>query len=144
MVSGNPTSTSIPRVNGLSTDPSVLGRHIALSTMEAEFVVCSTAIQEAMWLRRFLQSLGIVIGSSKPTIVYNNSQATIAYVKDPNYHGRTKHIDSKNNFIRDITARKEVFIKYIPTREMVADPSTKPIPKEMFSVHVKSLGLRRL
>ena len=27
MVSGNPTSTSIPRVDGLSTDPLVLGRH---------------------------------------------------------------------------------------------------------------------
>ena len=28
MVSGNPTSTSIPLVDGLSTDPPVLGRHI--------------------------------------------------------------------------------------------------------------------
>ena len=95
-------------------------------------------------VEKILQSLGIVKGSLEPTIVYSDSQAAIAYVKDPKYHGRTKHIDTKNNFIRDITARKEVFIKYIPTREMVANPFTKLIPKEMFSVHVKSLGLCRL
>ena len=130
--------------NGVITWRSKKQTCIALSTMEAEFVACSTATQEAMWLRRFLQSLGIVKGSSEPTIVYSNNKAAIAYVKDPNYHGRTKHIDSKNNFIRDITARNEVFIRYIPTREMVADPFIKPIPKEMFSVHVKSLGFRRL
>ena len=130
--------------NGVITWRSKKQTCIALSTMEAEFIACSAAVQEAVWLRRFLQSLGIVKGSSEPMIVYSDNQATIAYVTDPKYHGRTKHIDTKNNFIRDITTRKEVFIKYIPTREMVADPFTKPIPKEMFSVHVKSLGLRRL
>ena len=130
--------------NGAITWRSKKQTYIALSTMEAEFVACSVAVQEAVWLRRFLQSLGIVKGSSEPTIVYSDSQDAIAYVKDLKYHGRTKHINTKNNFIRDITARKEVFIKYIPTREMVDDPFTKPIPKEMFSVHVKSLGLRRL
>ena len=112
--------------------------------MEAEFVACSAAVQEAVWLRRFLQSLGIVKGSSELTIIYSDSQVAIAYVKDLKYQGRTKHIDTKNNFIRDIIARNEVFIKYIPTREMVVDPFTKLIPKEMFSIHVKSLGLRRL
>ena len=32
---------------------------IDLSTMEAEYVACSLAIQEAVWLRRFLQELEI-------------------------------------------------------------------------------------
>ncbi len=32
---------------------------VALSTMEAEFVACSAAAQEAIWLRRFLQDLGV-------------------------------------------------------------------------------------
>ena len=30
---------------------------IALSTMEAEYVACSAAVQEAVWLRRFFQIL---------------------------------------------------------------------------------------
>ena len=31
---------------------------IALSTMEAEFIACSTAVQEAVWLRRFFWKFG--------------------------------------------------------------------------------------
>ena len=95
--------------NGAITWRSKKQTCIALSTMEAEFVACSATVQD-VWLRRFLQSLGIVKGSSEPTIVYSDSQDAIAYVKDPKCHGRTKHINTKNNFIRDITARKEVFI----------------------------------
>ena len=32
---------------------------ITLSTMEVEFIACSTAVQEAVWLRRFFGNLGI-------------------------------------------------------------------------------------
>ena len=35
-------------------------------------------------------------------------------------------------------------MKYLPTREMVVDPFTKSISRDMFSARVKSLGLRRL
>ena len=117
---------------------------IALSTMEVEFIACSATVQEVIWLRRFLQSLGIVKDVLGPTTFYSDNQTAIAYVKDPKYHGRTKHIDTKNNFIRDIIARKEVILKYLPMREMVVDPFTKSISRDMFSIHIKSLGLRRL
>ena len=112
--------------------------------MEVEFIACPAGTQETIWLRRFLQSLKIVKNVFGPTTVYSDSQATIAYVKDPKYHERTKHIDTKNNFIRDIIARNEVILKYLPTREMVADPFTKSISRDMFSIHVKSVRLRRL
>ena len=38
MVSGNPTSTSISRVDGLSTDPPVLGRHMYVMPISNMFV----------------------------------------------------------------------------------------------------------
>ena len=77
---------------------------IALSTMGTKFIVCLVA-KEIVWLKRFLQSLGIVKDVFAPTIVYSESQVVIAYVKDPKYHGRAKHINAKNNFIRDIIAQ---------------------------------------
>ena len=39
---------------------------------------------------------------------------------------------------------KEVAIKYISTSKMLVDPFTKPIPRDAFKAHVKSLGLHRL
>ena len=112
--------------------------------MEAEFIVCSITVQEAVWLRRILQSFGIAKVVFKPATIYNDSQVAFAYVKDSKYHGKTKHIDTKNNFIRDIIEQNEVILKYLPTCEMAADPFTKSISRDMFSVHVKSLGLCRL
>ena len=53
-----------------------------LSTMKAEFIVCSVAVKEVVWLRGFLQNLGIVKDVFRPTKVYNNIQAMITYVKD--------------------------------------------------------------
>ncbi|KAK0586217.1 hypothetical protein LWI29_002965 [Acer saccharum] len=48
---------------------------IALSTMEAEFVACSAAVQEAVWLKRFLEDLDVSKGMGKPVTVYCDSQA---------------------------------------------------------------------
>ena len=95
-------------------------------------------------MRIFLQSLGIVKDVFEPTIVYSDSQTTIDYVKDPKYHRRTKHIDTKNNFLRDIIAQKKVILKYLSTCEIVVDLFTKSILRDIFSIHVKSLGLHRL
>ena len=95
-------------------------------------------------MRRFLQSLGLYKDTFGLTIFYSDSQAVIAYVKDLKYHRRTKHIDTKNTFIRDVIAQNDVILKYLPTCEMVVDPFTKSISRDMFFVYVKSLGLRRL
>ena len=72
--------------------------------MEAEFITCSAAVQEAVWLKCFLKNLVIVTDVPRPMTVYYDSQAAIVYVKDPKYHGRMKHINIKNNFVRDIIA----------------------------------------
>ena len=61
-------------------------------------------------MKRFLQSLGIVKDVFKPMIVFSDSQFGTIYVKNPKYHGRSKHIDTKNDFIRDIIAQKEMIL----------------------------------
>ena len=112
--------------------------------MEAEFVACSVAVQESVWLRRFLNDLGVVANSGRPVTIYCDSQAAIAYTRDPKYHSKTKHIDTRYNFVRDIIGKNEVTVKYISTHSMVADPLTKPITCGPFVRHVEAMGLRRL
>ena len=77
---------------------------IALSSTEAEYMAMSSAAQEAIWLRRLLSSLGF---SQKPTILYEDNQGAIALSKNPKSHSRTKHIDIRYHFIREIIERKE-------------------------------------
>jgi hypothetical protein len=111
--------------------------------MESEYVACSAVVQEAVWLRRFLQRLDIVASAMDLVTIYNDSMATFAYAKDPKYHRKTKHIEIKYHFIRDMVA-KEVFLEHISTKNMLADPLTKPITRDSFHGHIKGLGLCRV
>lgn len=117
---------------------------ISLSTMEAEYVACTSAVQEAIWLRRFLQSLRITAHVDDAVTVYCDNTAALAYAKDPKYHGRTKHIDTRYHFIRDSIAQGQVVLRHVPTSDMVADPFTKPLRRDLFQRHVSSMGLRRI
>ena len=130
--------------NGAITWSSKKQPCIALSTMEAEYVACSAAVQEAVWLRRFFQNLEVVKDASDPVTVHCDSMAALAYAKDSKYHGRTKHIDIRYHYIRDMVAHNEVVLKHISTSLMIADPLTKPIGRDVFQAHVRSLGLRRI
>ena len=60
--------------------------------MEAEYVACSSAIQETVWIRRFLQDIRVIKTVFEPMTLYCDNMATLAYAKDPKYHGKTKHI----------------------------------------------------
>ena len=113
---------------------------IALLTMEAEYVACSLATQEAMWLRSFLQDLNLTPRADDPVEMLCNNTAAIHFAKDPKFHRKTKHIKRRYHFVQDAIKTKEVAIKYIPTNKMIADPLTKPIPRDAFKAHTLSLG----
>ena len=111
--------------------------------MEAEFVVLLAAVQEGIWLRRFLEHLINKGDTIELVVISCDSHTAITYIKDPKFHAKTKHIDITYNFIKDMVTQKEVKVKYITTQEMVIDLFTKPTPKEAYFRQVKSLGLRR-
>ena len=60
--------------------------------MKAEYVVCSAATQDAIWLRSFLQHLKIVKTTLESVTIFCDNTAALAVVKNSKYHGKTKHI----------------------------------------------------
>ena len=67
-------------------------------------MTCSAAVQEAVWLRRFLQRLGVTVTAHAEDVVllYSNSTSALAYAKDSKYHGKAKHIELRYHYIRDV------------------------------------------
>ena len=112
--------------------------------MEAEYVACCLATQEAIWLRNFLQDLNLTPCVDDPVELMCDNTVAIQFAKDPKFHRRTEHIKRRSHFIRNSIKEKEVAIKYISTSRMIADPLTKPIPRDTFQAHVMSLGLHRI
>lgn len=49
--------------------------------------------------------------------VWCDNKSCLAIIKNPTLHGRTKHIDVKFHFIRDLVVGKEVNLSYCPTDE---------------------------
>ena len=72
---------------------------VALSTAEAEYMALSSTAQEALWLRELNKDLKNP--PSGPTIIFEDNQSAICMLKNPQFHGRSKHINIKFHFIRE-------------------------------------------
>ena len=98
---------------------------VALSTTEAEYIVLSTATQEAVRLRSLLSDIKIT--PTIPTIIREDNQGTIHVARNPISHTRTKHIDIKLHFVREVLYDRVTEFVYCPTEQMTADILTKAV-----------------
>lgn len=112
---------------------------VALSSAEAEYVSASDAACEAIWLRRILNDVEQV--EKGPTTILCDNMSAIAMTKNPVFHSRTKHIELRHHFIRDLVQDGEVSLKFINTNEQVADIFTKSVSTEKFTKFKESLGI---
>jgi transposase InsO family protein len=112
---------------------------VALSTAEAEYMALSDASREATWLRRIL--LNFDCEQSIPTIIFDDNQGCIALAKNPVEHERTKHIDIRHHFIREMVESQVIDVQYVCSEEMLADLLTKGVSRDR---HVKLCKLMNL
>jgi hypothetical protein len=107
---------------------------IAQSTVEAEYIAASDANREAIWLRKLI--LGLFGDRLETTIIHCDNQSCVKLTENLVFHDRSKHIDMRYHYIRDMVQRKIVKLQYIATDEQVADILTKPLPLKQF-VHLR-------
>ncbi|OIT31287.1 retrovirus-related pol polyprotein from transposon tnt 1-94 [Nicotiana attenuata] len=112
--------------------------------MEAEYVALVSAAREAIWLKKFLEHLLDIAENTGLVLVYCDSEAVISSTKDPKFYCKTKHIDIKYNYERDMVRRRVVNVKYVSTKDMLADPFTKALSRDAFVRHTRSQDLCRL
>ena len=98
---------------------------VARSSAECEYRALATASAKISWIQSLFGELGIECVSI-PTILCDNV-SVIELAKNPIYHSRTKHIELDMHFIRDKVLTKELEIRYIPSKEHIADILTKPL-----------------
>ena len=72
---------------------------VSTSTTEAEYIALSFATQEAIWLRRLLENVGVKQRES--TVIYEDNQGAIQLSRNSKFHNRTKHIDIAFHFVRE-------------------------------------------
>jgi hypothetical protein len=112
---------------------------ISLSTCEAEYIGQTQATKEAVWLRKLLQELGHE--QLQATVIFGDNQGAIALAKNPQFHGRSKHIDIQWHYVREKVADNTVELQWTETSRQVADGLTKPLNKELFTRFRNALGI---
>jgi hypothetical protein len=112
---------------------------VALSTAEAEYMSLASAGQTAIWFRQLLADLGF--RQDKATVIFEDNQGCIAMAKNPVSHERTKHIDIKYHFIRELVSNETIKVEYLSTEEMEADILTKSLSRDRHHMLCKRLGL---
>ena len=117
--------------NGAITYASKSQKCVALSTAESEYVALGEAAREAIYLRMLLKDLGHE--QREPTIIYEDNVAAEKLSKNNVHHSRTKHIDIKHHFIREVVEQKQIEIKHLASAEMLADILTKALAFPVFS-----------
>ena len=85
---------------------------VALSTTEVEYMSLTEGVKEGIWLHGLVDSL--ILDMQKP-IIYCDSQSALSLAKNLVYHERSKHIDVRLNFIRDIIEGNFFSVKKIAT-----------------------------
>lgn len=112
---------------------------VTMSTTKAEFVAAAACACQAIWMRRVLKQLGHE-QKSCTTIMCDNS-STIKLSRNPVMHERSKHIDVRFHFLRDLTKDGVVELIHCGTQEQVADLMTKPLKLEAFQKLRKMMGV---
>ena len=96
----------------------------AQSITEAEYIACCETAKDLRWLQQLLMELGM-----DPSVtLYTDNEAAIKLTKTQTFHRRTRHVEHKWHFIREMVDRKLLIVKGIKGKENPADPLTKLLP----------------
>ncbi|KAG6470071.1 hypothetical protein ZIOFF_071123 [Zingiber officinale] len=115
---------------------------VALSSCEVEFMAATTATCHALWLRSLTSEL--TGEKTKPVTLFVDNKYAIALMKNPVFHGRSKHIDIRFHFIRECVENGQIVVEFINTGEQRADVLTKALPGVKLAVMRQLLGVRDL
>ncbi|KAL0463321.1 UNVERIFIED_CONTAM: Retrovirus-related Pol polyprotein from transposon RE2 [Sesamum latifolium] len=114
------------------------------STTEAEYIATSKAAKEAVWMKNYIQELGVVPSIAEPVVIFYDNNGDIAQAKEPRSHHRSKHILRRYHLLREMVSRGDCRMDRVSSTENTADPLTKPMSQVAHTQHLDKMGLRSM
>jgi hypothetical protein len=100
---------------------------MALGTTKEKCIAANVASCEVVWLQNLL--VGLFDLELEPTLIYCVNQSCVKLSKNPVFHDKSKHIEIKYHFIREMVQKGAVKLRYISIDEKIAGILTKPLSK---------------
>ncbi|KAL0448843.1 UNVERIFIED_CONTAM: Retrovirus-related Pol polyprotein from transposon TNT 1-94 [Sesamum latifolium] len=114
------------------------------STTEAEYIAASEAAKKAVWMKNYIQEVGVVSSIAEPVVIFCDNNRAIAQAKEPRSHHRSKHILRRYHLLREMVSRGDCRMDRVSSAENTADPLTKPISQIAHTQHLDKMGLRSM
>jgi hypothetical protein len=92
-----------------------------------------------IWVEALLTELGVKL-LQKPSLWCDNLGATYLSA-NPVFHARTKHIEIDFHFVRERVADNRLAIRFISSKDQVADGFTKALPVKKLDEFKRNLNL---
>ena len=103
---------------------------VTLSTTEAEFVAATVCACQAIWMKKILTELKY---SDEDCItIWCDNSSTIKLSKNLVLHGRSKHIDVRYHFLRNLVKAGSIDLVHCGSKDQLADVMTKPLKVDDF------------
>ncbi|PNX90667.1 gag-pol polyprotein, partial [Trifolium pratense] len=111
---------------------------VSLSTAEAEYIAAGSSCSQLLWMKQMLKEYNV----EQDVLTLDCDNLSAIYIsKNPIQHSRTKHIDIRHHFIRDLVEENIVKFEHVATEEQVADIFTKALDANQFERLKGKLGI---
>jgi histone deacetylase 1/2 len=114
---------------------------VSRSSTEAEYKSLANATAEVIWIESLLKELGIQ--RNEVSCLWCDNMGATYLSANPIFHARTKHIEIDFHFVRERVAKKQLEIRFIPSKDQVADGFTKALPARQFEEFKYNLNLKK-
>ena len=115
-------------------------KFVTLSVTEAEIAAGMMVAQDMMYGYRILMSLGLKVKT--PMILEMDKKGAVDLANNWSVGGRTRHVDVRNNFLRELKDQSLLLVKHVPGGDNDADIFTKNELAAIFHKHIpKFVGM---
>jgi hypothetical protein len=112
---------------------------VALRTVEAEYIVVYMEACKVVWIQKLLA--GLFGQMLDPIVIHCDNQSYVKLSENPVSHDKSKHVEIKFHYIRDMVQRKAILVQYLPIDEKITDVLTKILSKSKFEYFRGKLGV---
>jgi len=86
--------------------------------MKLEFVALEMAGSEVEWLKNFLANLPLWMKPTSSVLVHCYCQSTLTIAKNKNYNEKKKHIQLRNNLVKQLLRNGTISIDYVKSNKI--------------------------
>ena len=99
-------------------------------------IAAASNAQDMMYLKRLLESVGLNVAS--PMVLELDNKGTVDLVNNYIVGGRTRHMETRQYYLRELKEQGVMVVKCIPVTENSSALYTKNLARKAFEKHARA------